>query len=179
MYPLPFSIYRCPSNCVDGNQPYGIVADSFSVDVGMMFLIGPALEQQRTCIAGQPCTDAARYGGSRLPPSNFLDLVGVEENDLIFYLDTCGVATSTSRVAPTMAGGQYRMCWQSSEWQIPGQNPNPALGTDIGGLTVMGPYPAQPRTCIAGQTCLFDNVRGVGLQNSDTVRPTPITPTAK
>ena len=139
------------------------------MDLGRLFLLGPAIEldQDRTCISGQPCNIDGFTGA-------------FQATDRVMVLDTCGatdwpaglpsdgsltVSVSDGKASfgssPLSAqGGEYRLCWCAGNCQV--------AAIDIGRLSIFGPRPLhQDRTCVAGQECFADGFRGHGLSSSD------------
>jgi hypothetical protein len=68
----------------------------------------------------------------------------------------------------TAPGGQYRLCWCA------GIHFPCSIGddyrVDLGELVIIGPSPVseQHRTCVSGQTCSFDGLRGTDLGGANT-----------
>jgi hypothetical protein len=76
----------------------------------------------------------------------------------------------------TLNGGQYRLCWCAGEMRAAHDLSRGYLCSvaedfkvDVGELVIVGPdeLGTQLRTCVAGQTCVIDNVRGVNLHEKD------------
>jgi hypothetical protein len=162
--------------CADVNKFPCSVAEGFRVDVGEVRIIGPApLYQDRTCISGQVCElDSIR--GSHLSTS-----------DKFFVLDTCATDTLLPRwynsgqyvdlVASgafvswggtnfvTAQGGEYRLCWCAAGYTC---SLVEHFRVDMGRLMLVGPRPLnQHRTCVSGQTCLFESITGQHLRSDD------------
>ncbi len=70
-----------------------------------------------------------------------------------------------SLIAPSSAGGQYRMCWCGGGGA--GCQQADDFRMDFGSLTLIGPTPLnQHKTCVAGQPCTL-GLLGEDLQNND------------
>ncbi|CAE7355974.1 agaA33 [Symbiodinium natans] len=151
---------------------------SFDVDVGQILLVGPQpLNQDRTCVSGQPClldaiagvalSTADRYHildtcGSSPGPPKFTG-AGVDEVNSSLRLSESIVSWGQSPV--TAPGGSYRICWCAA-----GQVCSAAedFVIDIGGLTLVGPTPLiSGATCVAGQTCVVAGISGNFLSAAD------------
>ena len=163
--------------------------DTHIVDFGRLHIIGPALDHQNTCVAGQEC----RVDGIR--GSHW------ETQSAILVLDTCGANSPTENLLPRMPfaglvssqacagspdetcgavtwsgpslsvisaqGGQYRLCWCSLR---EGCKRVDEFRVDMGALEVVGPSPLhQDRTCVAGQTCLIEALLGHALSANDQI----------
>ena len=137
------------------------------MDVGRLLLLGPGIEldQDRTCTAGQTCNIDGFSGA-------------FQTTDTLMVLETCGFAewpaglpsdgsltlsasgASFGSVVLSAPGGEYRLCWCEGGCHV--------AATDIGRLSVFGPRLFhQDRTCVAGQECVADGLRGHGLSSSD------------
>ena len=146
-----------------------------------MLLMAPTTNQDRTCIAGRLC--AFPITGK-----------GLAETDRFLVMDTCG-ATQTvpyfgnpgfgapayialesamvswgNNLAPSAAGGEYRLCWCSRSVA----DPRPCdfsedFKVDVGNFLLLGPSPTlvQDRTCVSGQTCLLDDITGAHFNEAD------------
>ena len=151
---------------------------SFDVDVGQIQIMGPQpLEQDRTCVSGQPCLLDGLSG------------VALHAADRYFILDTCGSSPAPPRFAGagvdefnsslrlsestvswgsvpvTAQGGLYRICWCAA-----GQVCSAAedFAIDMGRLTLIGPVPlATGATCVAGRTCSITGISGEFLSTGD------------
>ena len=137
-------------------------------------IIGLApFEQERTCFSGQTCLVDNIQGKH------------VSVNDLWLPMDTCGVpnqiispsgrmvtavslsgsSISWGNDALTLPGGRYRLCWCSGDARC---STSTHFSIDAGQFHMLGPSPLQSHTCVAGQTCLVNNVIGLGLDAADT-----------
>ena len=76
--------------------------------------------------------------------------------------------TPSQPAAVSAAGGQYRLCWCAGldhQCEAPED-----FRVDLGRLTLVGVSPlTQDRTCVAGQTCVLDNLVGRDLSADDHV----------
>jgi hypothetical protein len=148
--------------------------NNFKVDVGAFTLIGPVLNQKRTCVSGRTC-NIDGISGKHL-----------SDGDLLLVLETCAASISLvprfvesdqrlavtedganmywGSTAVTAAGGVYQLCWCAG----PGGNGSSYVGgtscddfVDIGSLDLLGLSPLQQdRTCVAGQKCFLDGLVG-------------------
>eukprot|EP00438_Fugacium_kawagutii_P036307 Skav212391 [mRNA] locus=scaffold673:88105:90723:- [translate_table: standard] len=153
-----------------------LVSKEAVTDVGSLFLIGAAsLSQDRTCVAGATCSLTGILGE------------GLQEGDFILVMDTCGMEGSlvsgfpaTGTVALTeegtsfgwgfatisAAGGIYQLCWCSAEGMHDGETCSTAADANIaiGQLHLIGVSPlSQDHTCVAGQTCRIEGLKGQNL----------------
>lgn len=148
-----------------------------STDTGAVFVLGPSLEQDRTCISGRSCFIDGILG------------LGLTSGDKALILDTCGVslyvpglhdagiATGMSNRSsfawPSVSanGGEYRLCWcadRSTEGLslpilqsglVPLGCLTPAdFDVDFGKLHLIGPQASQAFTCVSGRTCVLKGV---------------------
>ena len=63
--------------------------------------------------------------------------------------------------------GEYRLCWCAGPL---GCSASEAFRVDMGELTLIGAVPlSQHRTCVSGQTCRFDGIKGIGFTSLDKV----------
>ena len=62
----------------------------------------------------------------------------------------------------TSKGGQFRLCWCSTNCSIAEH-----FRTDFGTLTIIGPQPDQDKTCIAGLSCTMDGISGTHLASTN------------
>lgn len=161
----------------------------FHVDAGTLTVIGPSPQyQDRTCVTGQVCWMNKLYGqdlgdGDRIlvldtcglftVPPRFVnkgmsdDLTvhgsnahwgGYKDCDEPWNFDCRGVR-------PTAQGADYRLCWCGHNYTC--DKPYD-FRVDMGMLMMVGPNPLQQkRTCVAGQTCLFQGITGHFLQDGD------------
>ena len=148
----------------------------YVTDLGKLDIVGAyPLQQDRTCVGGQLCS---------------LDgIVGqyLAAGDKTMALDTCGVTRGLPRfangglvsevrssgaivafgAAVSAAGGEYRLCWCMAG-MVCSELEN--FRVDVGRLTLVAPSPlSQDRTCVSGEICSFDGIRGTGLAASDRV----------
>ena len=145
------------------------LARDFATDFGELTVIGTSpMRQDRTCMSGQACSIEGLTG-------SFLS-----DGDLWMAMDTCGQsnfiprfshagvpslveasgsAVSWGSVAPTAAGGQYRLCWCSAGFACVSPD---RFVVDAGGLVLLGMSPlAQDRTCSSGQACFLRGFQGL------------------
>jgi hypothetical protein len=170
------------------------VEDDFRVDVGALTIIGPSpLEQHRTCVSGRTCL-LEGFIGTYLgeddtamildtcalelydPSATFFEELGNSDplsyHVPAFYIDrrVHGNTQNETRyysTGVTTQGGEYRLCWCAGGQ---GCSVPQAFGVDMGRITVSGPAPlTQDRTCVAGQSCILQNVLGHFLNKSDIV----------
>ncbi|CAJ1351240.1 unnamed protein product, partial [Effrenium voratum] len=137
--------------------------DHFKVDAGELLVLGPSLQQERTCIGGQSC--ALDLTSELLPDFAVmvLDTCGVEPLEPLepWYVASSGAARDL--VAPA---GQYRLCWCAF---IDACTVTGDFRTDFGTLTVLGPVPLeQSSTCVSGRACSV-GMGGLGLVPGDQV----------
>ena len=64
------------------------------------------------------------------------------------------------------SGGTYRLCWCSAIADCDGWE---EAIVDAGTLLVVGPQHHQDRTCIAGNTCVLNHIRGQAISDADRV----------
>ena len=143
------------------------------VDAGSLLFMGPTpLSQDQTCVSGRAC----RVKGISAQQQHSMDK--------IMILATCGKFQGAlpKQVIPIdgvnmysfnashsgsldfgvmLAGGTYRLCWCSG-MTMTGCAPAD-FQTDVGELTILGPFERQDRTCIAGVSCSVDAFDGLGL----------------
>jgi hypothetical protein len=74
------------------------------------------------------------------------------------------VVAWTQRI--TARAGQYRLCWCAGGFSC---SATEDFKIDLGGLLVVALFDSQDRTCVAGQSCSFDGLRGVALDSGDAV----------
>ena len=163
-------IYRL---CWCGSDASCSSAESFRTDAGSLVLIGPSLQQDRTCVGGHSCIVDGIVGHN------------LADGDRLWILDTCSssstgsglfadswlaqpaVASGTSffwNALDTVSAGQYRLCWCSGQAScITSQ----AFTVDVGELVMGGPFfglqNLQMRTCVSGQACEIDGLDGLLL----------------
>ena len=163
------------------------LSSDFHVDMGALLVMGVApLSQHRTCISGVTCSfhvdglwlgtgdvvsvfDTCGLGASKFSAGltalwdNSGNSTGNSGNRSNRSKDSEAVSGAILRHGPTigLSGGLYRLCWcQGSALDCIG---GWDFSADFGSLTVIGPTPKQMRTCVAGQTCVFDGIRGQDL----------------
>ena len=163
--------------CWCGHESNCLAASSYRVDFGSISLTGPLQGQSRTCVSGNSCVVSSILG------------YGLSNETSFLVMDTCGqsgavqgafsglaVLSSGAAVqwsAEPVTGGLYRLCWcgaaMNSRNSTQGRcDSSWSFKVDFGGLIVRGPSPlSQTFTCIAGQPCRFDGVRGQDLSFAD------------
>ena len=141
------------------------------VDFGQVTLLGPALLQHRTCVAGQRCVlEDLHLGASVVMPQDtvmVLDtcahispIAGWPEGGVFSSLEASGARLSFGASTVTAAAGYYRLCW-CADGQC--RDGGEAFVT-IGEMFFLGPLPLQQdRTCLSGQICDLGNILGLGL----------------
>ena len=165
----------------------------FLIDAGEIHLLGPALDQARTCIGGQLCRIEGLVG------------YGLAEADRLLVMNSCGTAelptgfpsTGTSVVLSNITwganssslwdsvitgpGGTYRLCWCTA-WGSSCSAFQDFL-LDVGEFTLLGPSPLeQHRTCVSGRACFLTpspdhGLEGLGVNPSDGLLAIPLTST--
>ena len=140
--------------------------EHFLVDYGQLHVVGPSLNQIRTCVAGWPCHLRGIEG---------MDL---QAGDMYLILDTCGAAslvpespsgflessgnrgTDVAFRSPVSAsGGSYRICWCGRGFPCSSFK---EFSVDLGEMVLQGPStPDQSFTCIRGQRCRVSHIQGV------------------
>eukprot|EP00928_Gymnodinium_smaydae_P082592 TRINITY_DN6590_c1_g7_i1.p1 TRINITY_DN6590_c1_g7~~TRINITY_DN6590_c1_g7_i1.p1 ORF type:complete len:3710 (+),score=739.71 TRINITY_DN6590_c1_g7_i1:1163-11131(+) len=159
--------------------PYGApcqAPSNFQVDAGSLTVVGPHLNQHKTCLASQVCT-LNGYSGQSL-----------STNDRILILDTCGTLTPLDRMPngalatkleafgtivswgparATAAGGTYRMCWCAASGDC--KDGGMDFIVDSGMLHMIGPRHYQTQECVPGTLCTFEDFQGYGLQDGDRI----------
>ena len=148
-------------------------SESFRADVGSFLLLGPSLQQDKTCVSGHSCVVDGIRGHN------------LADGDRLWILDTCGtrsageglfadswlsqpaVASGTSFFwdsLDTLPGGQYRLCWCNGQSSCMTSD---AFAVDVGELVMQGPFfgleSLQMRTCVSGQVCEIDGLNGLLL----------------
>jgi hypothetical protein len=152
------------------------VGEHFNVDVGELRVIGVAhLEQHRTCVAGQTCSIDGIEGQDLSADDTLMVLETCSGNNVIYRFPEASTAVTVTESGASAAwgstfvsasGGEYRLCWCAAGQEC-GTNMDVAL--DIGSFTVVGPHPGQERTCVAGQSCWIDGMRGNYLSDNDQI----------
>jgi hypothetical protein len=148
--------------------------EDFQVTAGSLMVLGPT-SANGTCTAGEACA------------VHDIEGLGLSDGDRLAVLDTCGVAedhipafaggdasvsaTASGMIiawsgAATPAGGVYRLCWCAVGFRC---SQSEDFVVDAGALLVKGPAKEQARTCVAGQTCVVDQILGTGLSQSDKI----------
>ncbi|CAK9087975.1 unnamed protein product [Durusdinium trenchii] len=159
-------------------------AEHFRIDVGTLMLLGPALQQDRTCVSGQTCSMYITGHGLQSRPGSFAVLetcgVGVEWNPFagrsVLSSATSPVDASTLRWTASsrlmLPGGDYRLCWCpyiSNNSDAESVCLAEDFATDVGRFELIGLSPLQQdRTCISGQRCSFQ-FQGNHLSENDTL----------
>jgi hypothetical protein len=143
----------------------------------------------RTCVSGQTCVLDGIYGKHLSTTDRFLVLGTCMplQNQLLRFAGLGHSVTSSGNsfsvtwainetlqsfnethlgIAITGAGGQYRLCWCAGFF--PSCTLLSNFWTDMGRFTLLGPSPLQQhRTCVSGQACVLDGIRGLALSSSD------------
>ena len=165
-------------------------AQEYDLDIGALSLIGPEHFQDRTCISGQACELSAIYGHylSEEDSVVVLDTCGTHALPERFPMEASVTVSGESLlsihwqgVPVTSLGGQYRLCWchrqQNSTVAVEAADAQPPCTTlqdfrvDFGQLSLIGPSSSQQdRTCVSGQSCIFDAPAGHYLSTSDAFR---------
>ena len=156
-------------------------AEDFRTDLGEFTLIGPReLDQDRTCVSGQTCKLDGLLGQHLSLEDHWLVLdtcgLGHRVPRFAFAGSTQSIVASGARVswgavAPTAAGGEYRLCWcAGSTAGGLACSTGEAFRTDLGRLTLIGSSPlSQDRTCVSGQSCRIEGLLGQHLDSDDHV----------
>ena len=151
-------------------------SDQFQTDFGSVDIIGPApLQQDRTCVSGLAC-EIRGIQGMYLSEDRLPNVSG----DRTLILDTCGIlgiahviqklpdagmvqvvsrsgATVRWNTPLSAAGGEYKLCWCGAYQDC---DTSDQFRTSIGTLTLIGPQISHTRTCVSGQTCKLEGLRG-------------------
>ena len=161
------------SNASASLLPLGCqTSEDFRVDSGNMHFIGPAQQQDRTCVSGRSCRVESLVG------------YGLSEDNKLLIMGTCGASVppgfptfdttlavhnnSWDTILVTAAGGFYRLCWCAEHLGL-GCSSQLDFTTDVGSLMLLGPAPLeQHRTCVSGRACFMvpshdHGLEGVGL----------------
>lgn len=147
--------------CADGICEH---PDEMQLDVGTFSVIGANSEQDRTCVSGQACS--FEISGHYL-----------HATDEVLITATCGVPSilppllvtlvgeslSVSTAEPIASGGQFRLCWCSGQFCIED------VGVDVGSLSMIGPSQKQTGTCVSGQLCVLEQIKGNHLSPGDSL----------
>jgi hypothetical protein len=151
------------------------VGSDFRTELGIMFLIGPATGQKKTCVTGQVCNiqsfdgyelqdgDRVLFSDSCMPLQSAF--VPGFPNNGIFMASENG-ATFTYPFKVTASGGIYSMCW--CPFEAPCQSPD-NFQVDAGNLTLVGPHLHQKKTCVSSRPCGFDMYAGQSLSTNDQI----------
>ena len=134
----------------------------FRIAIGSLTVIGPELNQRRTCTSGLKC-QISGLRGTHLGEDSLLiaNTCGSSDGAGLPLFSSSGLATASGRMAmwssaPIAEGGQYRLCWCSSFATC-----SPSDFIDMGELLLLGPSPLeQHRTCVSGLSCEFDGFLG-------------------
>lgn len=169
--------------CWCSSQGVCETAEDFSIDVSEFVVVGPAeTKATRTCVSGQSCSITGLLGQY------------LSASDSIVMMDTCGASSQLSFVHPlgntalasyvssfvgssgasmswgnimiSASGGLYRLCWCASGFDCDAEE---SFKVDLGSLSLIGPTLGQTRTCVTGQTCYEDGIRGHLLSGNDAV----------
>lgn len=160
------------------------VPAEFLLRFGEVQVLGPTLQQDRSCVAGQSCRleSIISFGPGfgeilvldtcSVSTPNFLDN-SISTNELRnSNLPFLGVLSSNSSWQSTwqfgpLLAGKYRLCWSSLSWnweaELASNVSKFTSFVDIGMLWIRGTSQFQDRTCISGQTCRIDGILGLGL----------------
>ena len=145
--------------------------EQFNVDLGVLQIFGPTLQQDRTCISSQTCEIIGIEG------------LGLGDGDSVLLLETCSVETLPSRhpalpssslsgskfnwaanltdIVVSSPGGSYRLCWCMRGYPCERAD---HFAVDMGALHMIGPAPLlQHRTCYSGQSCQLDGLTQAGI----------------
>ena len=141
----------------------------------------------RTCVSGQTCLidgfvstqlgleakvvllDTCGYIGGPIGSggTTLTTTQGVSFFIAVTNLTELGEASWGYNTEITPAGGEYRLCWCSAQFQC---NEAHDFRVDFGALTVIGPQPLdQQRTCISGMDCVIDGLTGHYIETEDSV----------
>ena len=170
------------------------LAQNFGVDMGDLTMLGPApLQQDRTCVAGGSCLLEGFLGtGMEAGSLLLLETCGVAASadfgasgrpgqprgPTVAALLASGAAFRwEARVPAAPSGGSFRLCWCAEK--LPQNLTNYTscaissdFTVDMGMLHVMGPLAGatqQQFTCVGGQRCSLDPIRGLDLLPGDQV----------
>eukprot|EP00438_Fugacium_kawagutii_P024899 Skav220466 [mRNA] locus=scaffold3371:141367:147052:- [translate_table: standard] len=157
------------------------LATDFQVDFGALDIVGPVQTQEdSTCISGRACNVWHIKGHlmdsapghflildtcsmpMRTPTSHFGQ--GHGNRSVVF----AGNISSPSFVLEDVPeiGGEYRLCWCGPNAAGGACSAEAAFTTDAGQVFVLGPRPLQQdRTCIAGRSCMVEDILGFGLSS--------------
>jgi hypothetical protein len=146
------------------------------VDVGELEVVGRSVHGDATCVIGQTCRIDAIVSVSASDNDRFMVLQTCGTDALVpgFPASGVGVAASSGAAVAwgselvTVFAGTYRLCWCADQHHSCSQAEE--FDIDVLGLRLVGPsLVSDGRTCVAGQTCLIDGIRGVDLSDSDTI----------
>lgn len=161
--------------CAGSNSTDCRLTANFLVDFGGFSLIGPYLGQlERTCVSGQTC-HIDGFSGALAGSLMVLETCGVLTPssslltaDGIFSISTSGAVLGVS--SPVTLGaspGQYQLCWCGGDNESFACDDYRHFETDIGQMMILGPRAGQDRTCVTGQECMADGLKGIGLSTAD------------
>ena len=152
----------------------GTAAD-FQASIGMLTIIGPSLEQHRTCVSGQTCAFDGILGQHLSVQGRvlILETCGNDAVDdrfpaagYVTEVFASGAAISWGSTKVSAAGGQYRLCWCDGSASFCSLSRD--FATDFGALTLVGVAPIkQDRTCLSGQLCSLQGITGQDLSQGD------------
>ena len=164
------------------------VPAEFLLPFGEVQVLGPTLQQDRTCVAGQSCRleSIISFGPGfgeilvldtcSVGRPNFLDNNELRLPFLGVLSDSNASSWSTSWQFGRLLAGKYRLCWSSSSWEELAHLEHLEVASnvskftsfvDIGMLWIRGTSQFQDRTCMSGQTCRIDGILGLGLGDLD------------
>ena len=138
------------------------------VDVGRFVSVGVSpLQQDRTCVSGQTCyldgisgyhlqaIDQLIIAATCGDPQSILPL------PLVVALRGASLSVSTSEVM--IASGDFRLCWCSGQFSCV----DASDFLDFGHLSIIGPSQMQSGTCVSGQLCALEQIKGSHLSPRD------------
>ena len=163
-----------------------VIKDSdYQYYMGTLFLVGPELNQDRTCDAGLPCTLSA-FSGQSLSTSDRIALVesggecGTHDRDPLIasnaYKQLSASITIDLTAADLPIGGTWRICYCTALYG--GCDDFSDFLLEAGLLTVRGPDDQhQDRACSAGLACTLGPFTGQGLSTLDRISLIPVSGT--
>ena len=160
------------------------LSSDFRVDVGRLYVQGPApLQQRYTCISGRACNlDGVGGEGLHQDSLMILDTCGIPAGQMLQWAELTNYTAYGASVARLgLEGGRYQLCWCPDSMTLPmnltgfeASNVSNTCQTSwdftvsFGHLDVVGVSPlSQDRTCISGQTCQIDGMGGLHLSQTD------------
>ena len=134
--------------------------EHFRVDFGKLELLGPTLDQDRTCVSGESCPINVMGNGLSQDVVMLMETCATKAAPTPFQVLGDGVVNGVLHgVLPDVSVGQYRLCWCSQLES--GSCEPPFLSLDFGQLQVLGPSGGQEKTCVSGLTCVLDDLEGL------------------